>query len=267
MRGAAAAADPESSEMHLHLLVLIMLVLSLMASTAAAAPAVSSTPTDVDCAFRHLAVRVAARDLLGDAAKVRVAAAGLRVANCTGGAGWAAAALAEHEHAAPSHSSAPPPADASIFVSPTGSDSNAGTLAAPLRTLAAAAARVRGSTQRPISVVLRAGTYYESLVLGPADSGASASKRVTWRSYTEKNETAVLSGGSKISCDWKKGAGAAWSCALPAGHPSFTSLFVNGVRAQRARWPNGDPSVPCSSPSRCAAAGYTHASKYVGTHL
>ena len=220
-------------------------------------------PNDVDCAFRELAVRVASRNLDGDAAKLALVAAGLNATACPGGRGWAG------EHARDSserRATQLQPTGRSVFVSPTGADTNAGTLAAPLKTLAAAKLHVRSLLEAEpgaVTVNLRAGTYYEMLLLSPGDSGRPG-EPVVWQSYG--SEKAVISGGKKLTCEtWTKSPSIvnAYSCQLPAAQVPFTALFLNGTRLQRARWPNGNPNVPCNGPTGCAAAGYTAAGSSV----
>jgi hypothetical protein len=123
-----------------------------------------------------------------------------------------------------------------MFVSPSGDDSNPGTAASPLKSLAAAQAKVQMLLKvgGGITVNLRAGTYYESLVLGPADSGSQGAP-VTWQAYP--GEEAVLSGGQKLQCEWKPvtmNNETVYSCSLQAGQTSFPSLFINGRQMQRA---------------------------------
>ena len=276
----------------LQLLLAMALTQKPLAAAATDGPSASpgSGPNAVDCAFRELAVRVASRNLGdGNHAKLLVVARGLNASACPGGAGWAS------RHArAPARAPAPAPAPAptegaaqggaDVYVSPTGSDANPGTITAPLQTLRAAQLKVRGllraqggAAAGPVSVLLRAGTYHEGLVLGPEDSGSSPQKHVTWGGYA--GETAVISGGDVVSCDWSQaaatpapgpasdpavgaavGAAPVYTCTLPAGTREFTSLFLDGQRLQRARWPNGDPSIPCNGPDTCAQAGYTQVS-------
>lgn len=225
----------------------------------AAATLHGQAPNDVDCAFRELAVRVASRNLHGDATKLALVAAGLNASACPGGRDWAS------EHARErGRRTAQLPTGRSIFVSPTGADTNVGTLVAPLKTLGAAKKHVRSLLELGPGVVtvnLRAGTYYEMLLLGPADSGRPG-EPVVWQAYND--EKVVISGGQKLACaTWTKSPSIqnAYSCQLPAAQvdPPFTALFLNGARLQRARWPNGDPTVPCNGPAGCEAAGYTAA--------
>ena len=105
---------------------------------AAAAP----PPNAVDCAFRELAVRVAARNLQGDAAKLALVSAGLNASACPHGARWAADCARSPDDGGGSSPSTATIGSRSVFVSPTGSDTAAGTQAAPLRTLKAAQAKV-----------------------------------------------------------------------------------------------------------------------------
>jgi hypothetical protein len=210
----------------------------------------------VDCAFRELALHTSSAVLLGSADKLAAVSVALNISDCAGSESWWAAALSNASQQAPN---AVPAAGLELYVSPSGSDSAAGTITAPLKTLAAAQARIRKESSRGGAVVnVRDGTYYEPLVLGPSDSGERGSP-VTWQSYP--GETATVSGGSAISCAWKKSTtlDGAWTCALPAGYSAFTELYYNGKRMQRARWPNGDPAVPCNDADHCLEAGYTRA--------
>lgn len=86
------------------------------------------------------------------------------------------------------------PANA-VFVSPSGSDTNAGTQAAPLRTIA------RAQQVAPVggTVVLRGGSYHENLKL-------NQSKKLTIQSYPGE---AVWMDGSSVVTGWVK-SGAVW---------------------------------------------------------
>ncbi|MBO9542882.1 right-handed parallel beta-helix repeat-containing protein, partial [bacterium] len=78
-----------------------------------------------------------------------------------------------------------------LYVSTSGNDSNAGTSSsAPLKTLAAAAAKAKAGT----TVMIAGGTYYEQLV---TKVGGSAGQEIVFQSY---NGTAVID-GSKLG--WK----------------------------------------------------------------
>ena len=269
-----------------------ILRIGLLATAALAAP-----PNDVDCAFRKLSLRVAARNLGGHAAKLAAVAAGLNATDCPGGDDWASSAAAAATTTAPVPPAAPVAAPAAaaagaeVFVSPSGDDGNAGTQAAPLRTLGAAKMTVRAKLAamrskaaannananananaaktnnpvEPVTVTLRGGTYRETLLLGPEDSGAlGGAAPVTWRAFV--GEVPVISGAEQLQCAWAptvvNGNVSAWSCVLPEGSaapPVLSALFVGGARMQRARWPNGDPAVPCNGDAGCAEAGYTKA--------
>jgi len=103
----------------------------------------------------------------------------------------------------------------------------------PIKTLAeardAARAQRRSGKSGPITITVRAGTYYlpETLVLGPEDSDT------VWEA--PHGEHPVISGGRIIS-GWTKDAGAVWKASAPGA--DFHQLFVDGRRATRARTPN-----------------------------
>ena len=138
-----------------------------------------------------------------------------------------------------------------IFVSArTGSDNGDGSEAKPYQTLHKAQAMVRqlpgGAAARAGLVVnVMAGTYYlgaagGTLLFTSQDSGTPGSP-VTWQAYPSGADV-TISGGAKLDCTWvatKAASGAAaYKCAVPSG-THFESLFVNGLRQVRARYPNG----------------------------
>jgi parallel beta-helix repeat protein len=103
----------------------------------------------------------------------------------------------------------------------------------PIKTLAeardAARAQHRSGITGPITITVRAGTYFlpETLILGPEDSDT------IWEAA--HGEHPIISGGRIIS-GWTKTSGAAWTADAPG--PYFHQLFVNGSRASRTRTPN-----------------------------
>jgi hypothetical protein len=143
----------------------------------------------------------------------------------------------------------------------SGSDSNAGTEAAPFQTLsrgveACRAARTRSSSPA-CAVVLRDTSPFvlsETLSLGPADSGLVIS--------AFPGEIPVISGASPVPNStqwrpWKPGNGTnVWSARItPSAVPG--SLFVDGIRMIRARWPNANPETDL------IPAGYSNASAWL----
>jgi parallel beta-helix repeat protein len=102
----------------------------------------------------------------------------------------------------------------------------------PIRTLTeardAARAQRRSGITGPITITVRAGTYFlpETLVLGPEDSDT------IWEAA--HGEHPVISGGRIIS-GWTRASGAAWTADVPGRY--FHQLFVNGRRAARTRIP------------------------------
>jgi hypothetical protein len=144
-----------------------------------------------------------------------------------------------------------------IFVSTDGNDQNAGSQEAPFATLRRAQQVARVSNA-PITVSIRAGTYYldEPLSFSQADSGTAVAK-VTYRAYAE--ETVILSGGKKLHCDWQPYQNGIMKCHLPeveSGKLTFDQLFINGKRQIRARYPNYDSSDPKKFTGYIRAAGH-----------
>eukprot|EP00935_MAST-01C_sp_MAST-1C-sp1_P002470 g2470.t1 len=161
----------------------------------AAAPA--NAPADFDCAMRNLAMEFAikiqpkiTKVQLQDLADALNGAAEAQCHNITVPADFV-------EHRAPPIAQTATSEDAkTVFVSPSGDDSAAGTLTAPMKTIKAAVAKVRGV--KGSAVVLRKGTYMEgeSIILTSADSG------LTLTNY--QDEEAIISGGEKIDItEWK----------------------------------------------------------------
>ncbi len=145
---------------------------------------------------------------------------------------------------APAARTAGPHAAGSIYVDAAkGSDSAAGSLSAPLKTIEAAHAKTRLQSGSASTIVLRGGTYYlkETLALTAQDSG------LTIESYT--GEVAEVSGAHPLGkLAWTahntSGGQNVYSAKLPkSALPSgdMTGLRVDGKRGIRARWPNGDP--------------------------
>jgi hypothetical protein len=128
---------------------------------------------------------------------------------------------------------------ASYYVSPVGSDANAGSEAAPFRTLAHARDVVRTvntSMSGDIVVTLRGGTYplTSPLVLGNKDGGTNGHD-VKYVNYP--GEAPLLTGGQPIRRwqihDQAKGIWKATGVSL-----RFRQLYVAGSKAVRARSPN-----------------------------
>ena len=120
-----------------------------------------------------------------------------------------------------------------IYVASDGNNQAPGTLAQPLKTLAAArnAARKLKTSVMPhdgICIVVRGGVYRldETLVLGPEDSG-TAERPIVWRAY--KDERPVISGGMPV-IGWEPHTNGIWKTKLNRAD-KLRQLYVNGRAA------------------------------------
>jgi hypothetical protein len=132
--------------------------------------------------------------------------------------------------------------DAAIYVSPAGRDSNPGTQARPLASVAAAQKLARRlKATGAVTVWLRGGTYYlpETVVLTPEDSGTQA-QPVTYAAFA--GEEPVISGGVRLNPAWTSYRDGILMARVPAGLHT-DQLFVNGRRQILARYPNYDPQA------------------------
>jgi parallel beta-helix repeat protein len=120
-----------------------------------------------------------------------------------------------------------------IIVSPTGNDSAAGTQSAPLRTLGAAVGRARsGST-----IVLRGGSYHESVVFPP-------DKRIVLQSWPR--EAAWLEGSSVVT-GWSSSGGrwqrTGWNVEFDSS-PTYTRGAPDNTNPN---WAFVNPSHPMAA--------------------
>ncbi len=132
-------------------------------------------------------------------------------------------------------------------LSPRGRDRAAGTIKQPWGTLAGArdnlrALRAIGKVSGPVTVLVHDGVYElsETVNFGPEDSGT------TYAAAPRAHP--VFEGGERLA-GWKVGernGRTEWTLDLPAvaqGKRFFRSLFVNGRRAPRARYPKFSPDA------------------------
>jgi hypothetical protein len=130
------------------------------------------------------------------------------------------------------------------YVSPNGNDSSDGSLNRPFKTIehAQTVVRARNASQsmtQDIAIYLRQGYYQLSrpLTFTPADSGKNGFN-IVYLAYP--NETPVISGGITIN-SWIP-EGKLWKSYVGPNVQS-RQLYVNGVRATRARTSGGIPGV------------------------
>ena len=135
-----------------------------------------------------------------------------------------------------SRAGTPAAATGEVYLSPTGSDTNPGTAAAPVQTIGRAQALVRTLNQNmtgDVKVVLEDGFYRmgSPLTLTAADSGTNG-HTVIWTADTGARP--VLAGSAQITGWQPMSAGSPiWVAQAPAGLQT-RQLYVDGVRATRA---------------------------------
>ena len=130
-------------------------------------------------------------------------------------------------------------ATTNFYVDPTGgNDNNSGTsVTAAFKTVQAAQAGVRASNANmssDIVVNLRGGTYSltSPITLGTSDSGTNG-HTVVYQAYN--GETPVISSGRTLT-GWSAVGNGEYKASV--GSLNFRQLYVNGVRATRARYPD-----------------------------
>ena len=110
----------------------------------------------------------------------------------------------------------------------------------------------------PWTVHVKPGVYVlkEPLVFTPADSGTPEAP-VRW---VGDGGEAVFSGGEPLA-DWCDKGNGVWSAPIPktpsGERACFEQLWVNGRRADRARFPNSDSSNPIAGYLRITSASIT----------
>ena len=119
---------------------------------------------------------------------------------------------------------------ANWFVATNGSDSAAGTLAAPFQTITNAFSKAGAGD----TIQVRGGTYRKTVAL--TSKSGNAGSPITLTSYT--NETAVLSGLDVQTLTWTTNSGIfnVWVATYTGG--AFEQMFVDGKPMLEARWPN-----------------------------
>jgi hypothetical protein len=157
---------------------------------------------------------------------------------------------------------------ADIYISPHGSDTNAGTLQRPLLTLDKALRMANTEAGKEVNVWLRGGTYYlgKTAVIRSGDF-TPASLEV--EAYN--HEDVYISAGARLQLEWKPYRRGIYVAKVPDSLV-FERLYVNGRLQVLARYPNYDPvaavyngtAADALSPQRVKrwknpAGGYVHA--------
>jgi hypothetical protein len=123
------------------------------------------------------------------------------------------------------------PTQATYYVSPSGSDANPGSAAAPFLTLTKARDVVRtvnANMTADIVVYLRGGNFpvASTISFAPQDSGTNG-HRIVYQAYP--GETPILNGATKVT-GWTVSSGSIYKAAL-ARATKLRNLYVNDARA------------------------------------
>ena len=127
---------------------------------------------------------------------------------------------------------------ATYYVSPSGSDSNSGTIDSPFRTITKArdvVDGINGDMTNDIIVYLRGGTYSitDTVVFYEGDGGTNGYK-IIYQAYP--GETPIISGGEDLTGDWSLYENGIYKKTGVTSE--FRQLYVDGQTAVRARTPN-----------------------------
>jgi hypothetical protein len=129
----------------------------------------------------------------------------------------------------PTHAATGTAAGTTVAVSPSGDDTAPGTAARPVRTPARARDLARAADHSaPVEVRLADGVCRQQAPLVP-DARHSG---VTWTAAAGAHP--LVGGGVRVT-GWTVAGSGRWSAPAPAGLVDTRQLYVDGVRAQRAR--------------------------------
>uniref|UniRef100_UPI0032174330 PDZ domain-containing protein n=1 Tax=uncultured Draconibacterium sp. TaxID=1573823 RepID=UPI0032174330 len=150
-----------------------------------------------------------------------------------------------------------------IYVSPSGNDTNPGTIEAPFASVERARDEVRNLKNKksaPVTVFFREGVYrFSQPLLLTADDSGEEGKAIIYSAY--KNEKVSFTGCRKLSPKWEKYSDNLWvtKAKLPTEQGfSPRTLYVNGAACPVARYPNlvpgerpwGGVNADCLNPER-----------------
>lgn len=129
-------------------------------------------------------------------------------------------------------------AQTKLYVSPTGHDTNPGTLARPFATVEKALSRVKTAPSASVQIFLRKGTYYLSrpLRITPDITNGKALSILAYN-----GEAVSLSAGRRLHLSWTRKEKGVWTATVSGD--SFEQLFVNGKQQTLARYPNYNPQA------------------------
>lgn len=135
---------------------------------------------------------------------------------------------------------------ATYYVSADGDDSDPGTEGQPFATINKAKNVIVGTTGNTVEIMDDGGVFYlaEPVDFNELDSGASGAVNLY---RAQPGDTPVISGGTLLTPSWSVEAGDVYKTSV--GATDFYTLWVDGVRATRAKEPDSGTFTVVSAAS------------------
>lgn len=131
-----------------------------------------------------------------------------------------------------------PVEEISVYISPTGNDSNDGSISAPVATVDKAMDIAQPYlNKKKINIIFRDGTYYldKPIAITP-DYSVKKKYPVTFKA--ENKGKSILSGGRELQLKWTESGNGSFVADVPSDINSIDQLYINGKAQRMARYPN-----------------------------
>lgn len=211
----------------------------------------SASPVNVDpsldCGVKELALEFA-RHLLPARAPFKEAYDALQLQNCNVSLSFGKLVPREYAPQYHRYRRGRKAGGVEIYVDASrGQDSNPGTIGQPVQTVSRAVLLSRSQTRSPLdtTIFLRRGTYY----LNATVDLAAQDSHLTIAGF--QDEEVVISGGRPYTFNWMsykqevngRSVDIQMTNLSDQNPNNFATLFINGRRAVRARYPDGNPET------------------------
>lgn len=143
-----------------------------------------------------------------------------------------------------------------IYVSTKGNDANPGSQSSPVASIPKAVQLAKmyysNAGSNAIQILIGAGKYVLSGPLVIENTFLNADKTITF--IGDSLDKPVITGGVPIG-KFTRGSDGLWIATVPQSYKRFEQLYVNGKRAQRAKWPNSGGIHPRSVSEKVLVQG------------